>query len=95
LHEVDVVPLGCTSIKREVFETWPTDQPMFNSFTNPRGATMSDDVWFCRIAQDNGWQAYVDTSLHIGHFAMVPLTIPVFVHWWNTKGAKQAAEAVA
>ena len=95
LHEVDVVPMGCISIKREVFETWPTDQPMFNSFTNPRGATMSDDVWFCRIAQDNGWQPYVDTSHQITHLALVPLTVQTFISWWNMVGAKRAAEEVA
>ena len=95
LHEVDVVPMGCTSIKREVFETWPSDQPMFNSFTNPRGATMSDDVWFCRIAQDNGWQPYVDTSLHVTHLALVPLSVKTFVSWWNQVGSKRAAGDVA
>jgi hypothetical protein len=94
LHEVDVVPMGCTSIKREVFETWPSDQPMFNSFTNPRGNTMSDDVWFCRMAQDNGWQPYVDTSLQIGHLALVPLTIQTFVSYWNMVGSKQAIKDV-
>lgn len=92
LHEVDVVPMGCTSIKREVFETWPSDQPMFNSFTNPRGNTMSDDVWFCRIAQDNGWQPYVDTSLQVTHLALVPLSIPTFISWWNQIGSKRASE---
>lgn len=95
LHEVDVVPLGCTSIKREVFETWPDDQPMFNSFTNPRGATMSDDVWFCRIAQDNGWQPYVDTSHQIQHLTLVPLGVPTFVSWFNQVRVKQAQEDVA
>ena len=92
LHEVDVVPMGCVSIKREVFETWPTDQPKFSSFTNPRGATMSDDVWFCRIAQDNGWQPYVDTSLLPTHLTLVPLSVPMFVTWWNQIGQKRAEE---
>lgn len=92
LYPVDVVPMGCTSIRRDVLEQWPTDQPMFNSFTNPRGATMSDDVWFCRIAQDNGWSIYVDTALRVKHITQVPIDDAFFVSWWNRVGVKRAAE---
>jgi hypothetical protein len=95
LYEVDCVPMGCTSVRRDVLEQWPADQPMFNSFTNPRGSTMSDDIWFCRIAQDMGWQPYVDTSLSVKHVCQVPIDDSFFVRWWNEKGAKQAAEDVA
>jgi hypothetical protein len=88
LHEVDVVPMGCTSIRRDVLESWQDDQPMFNSFTNPRGATMSDDVWFCRIAQDAGWTIYVDTSLKVNHLVLTPIDDRYFVRWWNDVGSK-------
>lgn len=95
MYEVDVVPMGCVSIRRDVLETWPQDQPMFNSFTNPRGATMSDDVWFCRIAQDNGWPIHVDTSLPIKHICQVPIDDQFFVRWWNARGAAEMAKEVA
>lgn len=93
LYDVDVVPMGCTSIRRDVLEAWPDDQPMFNSFTNPRGATMSDDVWFCRMAQDNGWSIYVDTSLRVKHITQVPIDDNYFISWYNKVGWKVAAKA--
>lgn len=93
LYEVDVVPMGCTSIRRDVLEQWPDDQAMFNSFTNPRGATMSDDVWFCRMAQDQGWSIYVDTNLRVKHICQVAIDDAFFVRWWNEIGQKQAEDA--
>lgn len=92
LHEVDVVPLGCTSIRRDVLETWPEDKPIFSSYTNPRGKVISHDVWFCRLAQDNGWPIHVDTSLRIQHYAKVPVDDSYFLRWWDEIGWKAAAE---
>jgi hypothetical protein len=94
LYEVDVVPMGCTSVRRDVLEQWPSDQPFYSSFTNPRGATMSDDVWFCRIAQDAGWSIYIDTSLRVKHITQVPIDDSYFISWWNQIGSKRAIEAV-
>lgn len=96
LHRVDVVPMGCTSIRRDVLERWKEDEktrdyPFFNSFTNPRGATMSDDVWFCRIADDAGWNIYLDTSLQVGHLYNYPLTVPYFINWYNNVRVPEAA----
>lgn len=93
LHRVDVVPMGCTSIRRDVLEGWAKDErtkdyPMFNSFTNPRGSTMSDDVWFCRLADDAGWNIYLDTSLQCGHLKQISLTVPTFIGWYNQRGWK-------
>lgn len=92
LHEVDVVPLGCTSIRRDVLETWPEDRPLFSSYTNPRGKAITHDVWFCRIAQDAGWPIHVDTSMRVQHYARVPIDDSYFLKWWDTVGWKQAAE---
>lgn len=92
LHEVDVVPLGCTSIRRDVLEEWPEDKPIFSSYTNPKGKSISHDVWFSRMAQDNGWPIYIDTSLRIQHYAKVPVDDTYFERWWHEVGAKQAAE---
>ena len=94
LYEVDVAPLGCTSIRRDVLENWPKDQPWFSSFTNPVGATISHDVFFCRVAQDNGWTIHVDTSLQVKHLVLVPLDDDYFLKWWNAEGAKQAIKRV-
>jgi len=84
LHEVDVVPMGCTSIRRDVLENWPAEVPMFFSPINPaNGATMSDDVWFCRKAQEQGYQIYVDTSNRVAHYALFPLDDTYFIRWNN------------
>lgn len=86
LYEVDVVGFGCISIRRDVLENWPKDIPMFSTPMNPRGTNlMSDDTWFCRIAQDNGYTIWVDTSLQVDHFALLPIGAPLFVRWWNQK----------
>ena len=90
LYPMDCVPMGCTSIAREVLEEWPKDQPFFSSFTNPSGATISHDVFFCRVAQDHGHQPYIDSRLSVSHFCMVPIDKAYFVRWWNQVGAARA-----
>jgi hypothetical protein len=95
LYPMDIVPMGCTSIRRDVLTGWPEEYPYFSSYSNAAGSTISDDVWFCRIAQDNGWKMYVDTSLHVKHYAKVPLDVSYFIRWWNSVGAKLAEEREA
>jgi hypothetical protein len=90
LHEVDVVPMGCTSIRRDVLENWPEGQPYFSSYTNAALSTITHDVFFCRLAQDKGWQPMIDTSLQIEHYVPIPLNVQYFKTWWNTVGYKQA-----
>jgi hypothetical protein len=95
LHEADVVPMGCTSIRRDVLENWPEGQPYFSSFTNAALSTISHDVFFCRIAQDHGWQPMIDTSLLVKHYALVPVDIPYFIRWYNQVGEQAIVEAAA
>lgn len=95
LYPSDVVPLGCTSISREMLERWPKDKPYFSSYINARGTTISLDVWFCRLAQDElGVTPMVDTSLWVKHYLKVPFDASLFPVWWNRVGAKRAIAAV-
>ena len=90
LYPVDCVPMGCTSVAREILENWPKDKPFFNSGVSANGTTISHDIFFCRVAQDAGFQSYIDTSLKISHYVLVPVDIDYFVRWWNTVGANRA-----
>jgi hypothetical protein len=92
LHEVDVIPVGCTSIRRDVLEDWPEGQPFFSSFSNAALSTISHDVFFCRVAQDHGWQPMIDTTLQVDHYVLFPIGVPYFRNWWNQVGAKAAIE---
>lgn len=93
LHEVDCVPFGCCSIRRDVLETWPKDRPMFSVYSNPSGKGITHDIWFCRLAQDQGWSIWVDTSLQVEHFGLIPLSVQFFGRWWDEIGSKQAVQA--
>jgi hypothetical protein len=98
-----VVPLGCTTIRRDVLESWPAEQPFFSSFSFPPGrkgewtkkitpATISHDVFFCRIAQDHGWSIWLDTSLRVKHLTLVPIDDGYFINWYNQAGWRKMAE---
>lgn len=83
LHRVDVVPMGCTSIRRDVFEEWPDHIPYYAVATSkqPSGGIMGDDVWFCRNAQDQGHEIYVDSGLEVAHLGLVPVNFSVYAGW--------------
>jgi hypothetical protein len=84
LYEVDAVGFGCISIRRDVLEGWPADTHMFQTPMNPHtGNLMTDDVWFCRKAQDLGYTIWVDTSLRVDHYALFPIGDSLFVRWYN------------
>jgi hypothetical protein len=87
LHRVDCVPMGCTSISRGVLTQWPASTGMFCSPVNPdNGRTMTDDIYFCRMAQDQGYPIYVDTSLEVGH-RLTHYVHPSFFTAWDAKQA--------
>ncbi len=92
LHEVDVVPLGCCSIRRDVLEEWDRTQPYFSSYSNPVLATITHDVFFSRLAQDQGHKLFVDTSLLVTHYTQVEVDIHYFLRWFNQVGAKKMQE---
>ena len=82
LYEVDVVPMGCTAIRRDVFENWPKDLPFYSAPTSPKnGKVMSDDVFFCRHAQDQGYKIKVDSRIIAKHHALVGVDDRFYVSW--------------
>ena len=83
LHKVDVVPMGCLSVAREVYDQWPPDRPFFSSGTSPNGTTIGHDVFACRVAQDAGWPIYIDTSLRVMHYGLIPLDDSFFKRWYQ------------
>jgi hypothetical protein len=83
LHKVDVTPMGCLSVRRDVYDSWPSDRAFFSSGTTPNGTVVGHDVFSCRIVQDQGWPIYVDTSLRVKHYAFTELDDSYFKHWYK------------
>lgn len=78
LYEAMNVGFGCTSIRRDVLEEWPSNLPMF---CNRQGLTadgmlveMGHDVAFCLEARRFGWKSYVDTNIVCGHLTQTVIT---------------------
>jgi hypothetical protein len=83
LHRVDVVPMGCLSVSREVYESWPVERPYFSSGTTPSGSLVGHDVFHCRVASDQGWPIHVDTSMRVKHYGLVEIDDTYFVAWYE------------
>lgn len=57
---------GLMLIKLEVFKKIP--EPWFNFGRNKEGElALGEDVWFCRTAQDSGFEVWADPSIKVGH----------------------------
>lgn len=64
LWECDIVGLGATSIRRDVFENWPEDLPYFRTdYVHSDYAEddfslgeVSHDVWFCQRVREQGYK---------------------------------------
>lgn len=81
-YQIDVVPMGCTAIRRDVFETWPKDRPFYSIPTSViNNESMSDDVYFCRMAQDDGWPIHIDSRIQPTHLGLVPFNAQLYVAW--------------
>ena len=66
LQECDVVSMGCTLIKREVFEKLPGPW-----YTFPESHTQ--DIAFCRYAKkDGGFSVFCDMGSLCGHYQEIP-----------------------
>jgi hypothetical protein len=75
LMEVDAVGTGFILIKRSVFEK--LSEPWF-LHTNPSKG-LSEDLYFCNKAQENGFKIFVDTTVKIGHIGDYEATETDFI----------------
>lgn len=76
VYEVGTVPMGCTAIKREVFEAFPDDEPWYDvptsrKFIGNGMGVMTDDTRFCIRARQLGFNSYLDTEVRCGHVGPV------------------------
>jgi len=95
LYTVDVVPMGCTSIRRDVFENWPKDVPFFAAPTSSiNGKQMSDDVFFCRHAQNQGYEIKVDSRIEAKHWGLIGVDSRYYVSWVKQARKEGKTEAV-
>jgi hypothetical protein len=69
LLEVDETGTAGMLIKREVFEA--LEFPYFSNVYREDGSLLSDDLYFCRKARAAGFKIHVDTSVLLGHIALV------------------------
>ncbi len=70
----DVIGMGCVLIKREVLEK--IGYPWFR-YTRDRAQglnTISEDVWFCKRAAEEGYSIYTDPQVQCGHVMTSVLT---------------------
>jgi len=83
LHGVvsaDAVGMGCTLIKRCVFEK--LGDPAFQHPADNPG--QDEDFDFCRRARKEGFSIAVDTDFDCGHLAVMPLTRELVEAWYQT-----------
>jgi len=73
LIEVDGIGTGALLIKTDVFKKLP--KPWFRfALHKPSGSIISEDLMFCKLAQDNGYKLYCDTDCECGHLTLQNLT---------------------
>ncbi len=66
LYKADHVGLGLTLIDLKVFEKMKAG--WFNFGRDSQGAlVLGEDVWFCKSAQDAGFDVWIDPTIKVGH----------------------------
>lgn len=68
LHSVFAVGMGCMLVRTEVFKNLP--KPWFShEWDNDADAFVGEDIFFCKLAYNNGYEIFVDCDLsnEVGH----------------------------
>ena len=66
LHEIDACGFGCVLVKSEVIRNIGYPQFVYKSALDHKD-TISEDVYFCKRAQEVGAKIYVDSSVVCDH----------------------------
>jgi len=67
LYKTNVAGTGLMLIKLSIFEKI-TQDPWFTFGRNAEGDTVvGEDVWFCNVAQDAGFEVWIDPTIKCGH----------------------------
>ena len=67
LYETNVAGTGLMLIKLSIFEKI-TNDPWFTFGRNAKGeTTVGEDVWFCNVARDAGFQVWIDPTIKVFH----------------------------
>jgi hypothetical protein len=73
LYKIDAGGVGCTAIRRDVFEKLAEDSPAWFEFTkNPKGIEIGEDIGFCMKVAKAGYSMWVDSALIYKHVALFP-----------------------
>lgn len=73
LVEVDLVGMGFTLIRREVFDKIP--RPWFKTGEETEWGWMSEDAFFCWQAKRAGFSLYADCGVRVPHLAVMALFV--------------------
>ncbi len=67
IYKAGYAGTGLMLIKLSIFEKMTTD-PWFNMGRDAEGkTTMGEDVWFCNVARDAGFDVWIDPTVKCGH----------------------------
>ena len=75
LVEVDAIPMGCCLIDTRVFSVIPW--PYFDwTILDPlEGKGLSEDLYFCRRAQEYGFRIWADKAVLCHHESLLPIDV--------------------
>lgn len=94
LNRVLWVGLGCTAIRRDVFEDWPKNEPYFMDDWDPDQARhRSCDVRFCNIAAKLGFPTHLDAGMVLPHMTVQEITAETYESDLRQKATKLGISA--
>lgn len=97
LYPCDVLGTGCMAIRRDVLEDWPEDRfPIFSAISREDGSEIvTEDVYFCWQAKQQGIQPLLDTGLCCGHIGNVTIGVDTYINQIQMSQMQAQIEAQA